>query len=90
MDESRWLSLTLFLGLIAVVFIVGNPVACWQARRRGRGYSSVPFIGGVAGAGACLCCPVHGVGYFAWVPLLLDVTIVRFVAFLVGVVRQGR
>ena len=75
MEASSWWGITFLLGVIAVVIIVCNLMGYLQAIRTGRGYSFVSFVGGVAGAGVCLCCPMSDVWHWAWVPLLLDITI---------------
>jgi hypothetical protein len=70
---TRWI-VALVLGAIGAFVIVGNPVTGMLAMRRGRGYSSVPLIGGLAGFAALLACPVE-TGLLTPLPLLLDYTI---------------
>jgi hypothetical protein len=70
---TRWV-FALVLGAIGAFVIVGNPVTGVLAMRRGRGYSSVPLIGGMLGFAAMLVCPVE-TGWLTPLPLLLDYTI---------------
>jgi len=66
------------LGSAFVLVALGNSVGMLLALRRRRaegsegGVSFVPFVGGVAGALACLVTPVAGLARWAWLPLLVD------------------
>ncbi|MBK7400032.1 MAG: hypothetical protein IPJ34_28215 [Myxococcales bacterium] len=68
----------LALGAVFVLVALGNSLGMLLALRRKRaegspgGVSFVPFLGGVAGALACVVAPVHGVARWAWLPLLVD------------------
>ena len=77
------------LAALSLLLIVGNPVAGLIAQRRKKNYSFVPFFGGVFGALSLLFCPIHGARYFAWVPLILDLTIPMFLyaVFVLGAFR---
>ena len=71
----------LFLGVTAALLIplqwfclVGLLIA--KGRGHGGGVSLVfPFVGGVAGALACVVCPGSGVLHWSWLLLLLDPSI---------------
>ena len=77
------------LAAMSLLLIVGNPVAGLIAQRRKKNYSFVPFFGGVFGALSLLFCPIHGARYFAWVPLILDLTFPMFLyaVFVLGAFR---
>ncbi len=70
--------LVVVLGALSLLLIVGNPIAGLMARRRNERYSCVPFFGGIFGLSALLICPVHVIRYFAWIPLILDITFPMF------------
>ena len=78
------------LGALSLLLIVGNPVAGYLARRRGKNYSFVPFFGGVFGALSLSFCPIQAVRYFAWIPLILDLSIPMFLyaVFVMGAFRN--
>jgi len=88
---AAWI-LAALLGAISLLIIVGNPVAGIIALKRKRSYSSLPFLGGIFGVSSLLFCPIHGARYFAWVPLILDLTIPGFLyaVFGIGAFRVGR
>ena len=77
-------------GAMSALIIVGNPVTAFIARIRKKSYSWVPFIGGFFGAISMLVCPIHAVRYFAWVPLMLDLTFPMFLyaVFVMGAFRS--
>ncbi|MCE5266481.1 MAG: hypothetical protein LLG00_01155 [Planctomycetaceae bacterium] len=82
--------LAFVFGAISLLFIIGNPVAGVIAKRRGKSYSCAPFLGGIFGS-LCLCvCPIHGAYYFAWIPLILDITFPSFLyaVFVLGAFRS--
>lgn len=66
------------LGTLSLLLIIGNPIVGFLAQRRKENYSWVPFLGGILGAFSLLLCPVHGVRWFAWIPLILDLTFPMF------------
>ena len=70
---TRWV-LTAVAAALAALVIGGNLVAGIRAQRRGRSYSSIPFVGGLFGMAACLLCPLDGSSWFALVFLVLDYT----------------
>jgi len=78
------------LGILSLLLIVGNPVAGFIAARHKKNYSFVPFLGGVFGVLSLLFCPIHGSRYFAWVPLILDLTFPMFLyaVFVMGAFRD--
>ena len=82
--------LAIVLGTLSLFLIVGNPVAGFKARRRKKNYSWVPFLGGIFGVSSLLFCPIHGVRYFAWVPLKLGYTFPMFLyaVFVMGAFRS--
>ena len=77
MDHLGWV-IALALFALSVVIIIGNPIAGFIAQRRGRHFSFIPFVGGILGCIACLLCPVPAVRWFAWAPLVLDLSIPVF------------
>ena len=89
MLPATWV-LPIALGALSLHLIVGNPVAGFMARRRKKDYSWVPFLGGVFGASSLLFCPIHGVRYFACIPLILDFTFAMFLyaVFVMGAFRS--
>lgn len=83
-DSQRW-AITLILAVPSALLIVCNWGGLVSASRAGRGYSfAPPWLCGVAGAMACVVCPAPGIWRFAWVPLVLDPSIVLLVARLGG------
>lgn len=80
MDVLLW-TITLILAVPSALLIQLNWLSfiSWAiARRRGNkgGHSfAPPFLCGIAGAIACLVCPWPGVSRWAWVPLVLDLSI---------------
>ena len=81
--------LTAVFGTLSSLLILGNPIAGLIAQRRKKNYSFVPFFGGVFGVLSLLFCPIHGARYFAWVPLILDLTFPMFLysVFVLGAFR---
>ena len=75
-DFIRWV-IFFILAVPAVVGIVLN--ALWftdaAARQTLRGASSLPVIPGLCGAMALVVCPAPDTTLFAWVPLVVDVSI---------------
>lgn len=72
----------LLLGVPSALFALGNWLmvtgAAVEAVRQGHSHSfsfAPPFLCGVAGAVACLVCPLPGVWRWAWLPPLLDPSI---------------
>ena len=53
-------------------------------------YSWVPFFGGAFGCLCLLVCPVPRAIYFAWIPLVLDLSIPGFLyaVFVLGAFRS--
>jgi len=82
METVRWI-LAGVAGLLSVTVIVGNPVSGLLAWRRGRGFSMLPFIGGVFGVIALAACPAVGWSWWMLLPLALDLTFVGSAFFLV-------
>ena len=75
-DFIRWI-IFLILAVPAVVGIVLNAV--WftdaAAKQTLRGTSSLPVIPGLSGCLALVVCPAPDTTVFAWLPLLVDVSI---------------
>ncbi|NIO08802.1 MAG: hypothetical protein GTO40_12620 [Deltaproteobacteria bacterium] len=75
-DFIRWI-IFFILAVPAVVGIVLNAV--WftdaAAKQTLRGTSSLPVIPGLSGCLALVVCPVPDTTVFAWLPLILDVSI---------------
>ncbi len=90
MDTFRWV-LCLILAVPAALCILGNwgiaaanTVESRRAANRQAHHSSfIPWLGGLLGAVACLICPDADVRSFAWLPLVLDLSIVVTVVFLI-------
>jgi hypothetical protein len=77
-------TITVVLGVLSILLIVGNYANSLRAHFDGRSYSWVPFLGGVSGALALWVCPLERSTHFAWVPLLVDLSIPGFlIAFVV-------
>jgi hypothetical protein len=83
-------ALAVLFGIISVFFIAGNPIAGFIAMRRKKSFSCVPFVGGVFGVLSMLFWPIQGARYFAWVPLVLDITFPMFLyaVFVMGAFRS--
>ena len=79
------MSLALFGIVINWAALVHNLLA---VKRGWRHCSSVHFLPGAAGLLGMLACPIAAIRYYAWVPLLLDLTIPMEV--LLPVVEQLR
>ncbi len=79
-DFIRWI-VFFILAVPAVVGIVLNAV--WftdaAAKQTLRGTSSLPVIPGLSGCLALVVCPAPDTTQFAWVPLLVDVSIPVYV-----------
>ena len=60
-----------------------------RAETQETNYSFVPFLGGIFGVLSLLFCPIHGARYFAWVPLILDLSFPMFLyaVFVLGAFR---
>ena len=75
-DFIRWI-IFLILAVPAVVGIALNAV--WftdaAAKQTLRGTSSLPVIPGLSGCLALVVCPAPDTTVFAWLPLLVDVSI---------------
>ena len=75
-DFIRWI-IFFILAVPAVVGIVLNAV--WltdpAAKQTLRGTSSLPVIPGLSGCLALVVCPAPDTTVFAWLPLLVDVSI---------------
>lgn len=75
-DFIRWI-VFLILAVPAVVGIVLNAV--WftdaAAKQTLRGTSSLPIIPGLSGCLALVVCPAPDTTVFAWLPLLVDLSI---------------
>lgn len=74
--STRWIVASV-CALLSLFCIIGNPLAGMSAVKQGRNYSSVPFIGGLAGVISILALPIgtwHTRLWFAWIPLVLDYT----------------
>jgi len=71
----------LVLGGLAVVVAILQIGGMISARREGRGYSLVPFIGALLGVAGCLVAPWKHSSYAIPIFLILDPTPVMF-AFL--------
>ena len=85
MEVLLW-AITLILGVPSVLLIplnwlsfLGWLVAVRRGHKGGHSFAP-PFLCGIAGAVACLLCPWPGVWRWAWVPPLLDLSIVLLMA----------
>jgi hypothetical protein len=96
--QGLWWAVTLTLGVPAGLLALGNWLivvgAAVEAARQGRSKTfsfGLPFVAGLAGAVACLACPLPGLWHWAWLPLLLDPSIALLVLACVmhGVARAG-
>lgn len=68
---SSW-AYTLLFGALSVIVIVANLQLIWSVWARNQSHSLILFMGAIFGVIACLCAPIAGVKYFAWVPVVLD------------------
>jgi hypothetical protein len=68
----------LVLGGLAVLIAILQIGAAISARRHGRGYSFVPFLGAIVGVGGCLIAPWQHAAYAIPIFLVLDPTPVMF------------
>lgn len=86
----RWV----IAGLLATaccLIVIGNAVAIVRFRRSGRRMSSVPLVGGIAGALAAVIAPLPALRPWLWVPLVVDVGCVpMLLASLIGSVRRAK
>lgn len=87
-EGVRWTTCAL-LAACSILILVGNPIAGIQARRSGKNYSSLPFLGGVFGCLACLICPAIGLSPWALLPLALDYTFLACVAVVLALALMG-
>ena len=78
METARWI-VAAVTGAISLFCIVGNPVTAWLARRQGRNYSWVPFVGAMCGVLSCVACPAIGLSWWMLLPVVLDLTVPMFV-----------
>jgi hypothetical protein len=84
-DLIRQWGFCLFLAITSVILIALNWAGLIFSMGAGRSYSWAPsFLCGFAGAIACLVCALPEVRYFAWVPLLMDASILFWLWWLVG------
>lgn len=89
MVALRWIGGAL-LAMFASLVIVSNVVGSWRASRRGGGYSSFPFLGGLVGAAALLALPAAKLHRWWWVPLLVDpYSVPLLVLWMVDRLRRG-
>jgi hypothetical protein len=68
----------LVLGGLAVLVAILQIGGAISARRHGRSYSFVPFLGALLGAGGCLIAPWRHSAYAIPIFLVLDPTPVTF------------
>ena len=80
MDALLW-AITLILAVPSALLIplnwfsfIGWVIAVRRGHKGGHSFAP-PFLCGIAGAIACLVCPWPGVWQWAWLPLLLDLSI---------------
>lgn len=70
------LLLAITSGLLGLVFLVlcgaNYAIIIWPMITKKRGPSLYPIVGGIAGAVAMLIWPLHSMGRYAWIPLVLD------------------
>jgi hypothetical protein len=81
------------LGALSVLILLCNWGGTVRAIRTGRNYSWVPLLGGLFGMAACLTCPWPAVRPWAWVPLVVDVSVGLFPLGLIFILvsrRTGR
>ena len=82
----RW-TLCIFIGAPSVLVLAANWLFLIGTVRTRKPTSLVfPFISGLLGTTACLICPVEGVQWFAWLPVVLDVGVLG----LVGAIATGQ
>ena len=66
----------LTLGVPCLLLIILNWLSMVDAFRRGQSFSFCPpFLCGLLGAVACLICPLEEISSLAWLPLVLDPSI---------------
>jgi hypothetical protein len=70
--------LTSVLGVLSLFLIVANYIGGFVARVSKANFSSIPFLGGIFGLLALLTCPIERVHRFAWIPLIVDLSIPGF------------
>ena len=68
----------LTLGGLALLVAILQVAGLMAARRKGRSYSFVPFLGAILGVSACLIAPWRMSVYAIPVFLVLDPTLVTF------------
>ena len=66
------------LGTVSVFVLTCNYIGTIRGWQTGRNYSWGPFVGGVFGSLALLVCPDPRWRIWAWVPLVLDLSIPAF------------
>ena len=69
------------LVLLGAIPIASNLITPFVARRAGQSVSMVPLVGGILGAAGMMVLPIAGVRNYAWLPLLLDISIPLTVVF---------
>jgi predicted MFS family arabinose efflux permease len=70
----RWVLGTV-LACVAFIVMVGNLIGGIRARRSGKNFSAVPFVGAVLGSLAVLVLPVEERSWLLLAVLFLDFTI---------------
>ena len=82
-----WIALGVLLALLLLLNWCGLIVAVIHSYRHPEqtgGFSfAPPLIGGVLGCVGCLVCPIEGVSRFAWLPLVLDPSILVTTVFVI-------
>jgi hypothetical protein len=82
MDDAVRLAVCVLLAVPFALLALGNWLtvvgALVEAIRQGKSRTfslCLPFLGGIAGAFACVVCPWPGAWHWVWLPLLLDPSI---------------
>jgi hypothetical protein len=87
MGTAIWITLGTLLFLLLLANwcgIIGFAFHRYRHPEKTGGFSfAPPFIGGVLGCIGCLVCPIEGVRRFAWVPLVLDPSILLMAIVLI-------
>jgi hypothetical protein len=78
---ARWIA-AILLASFAVVVDIGNIAGPIAARKAGRNYSFVPFVGALSGAAACLACPWPGSAKLIPVAVLADISVAIWILWL--------
>jgi hypothetical protein len=76
------------LGAMTILFALGQFAAVISAKRKGRRFSYVPFVGAILGVGACLVAPWQGSRWLVPIAFILDPTPLMFLSVMVKVLLR--